>query len=62
MTVCLHCVLLLTVSNCLLQARQVLRWKNDKPVPAEKVWDTLAGANTEIFDTLSAGRRTTSTG
>jgi hypothetical protein len=36
----------------LLQARQVLRWKNDKPVLAEKVWDTLAGANTEIFDTL----------
>jgi hypothetical protein len=35
-----------------LQARQVLRWKNDKPVLAEKVWDTLAGANTEIFDTL----------
>jgi hypothetical protein len=30
----------------------VLRWKNDKPVLAEKVWDTLAGANTEIFDTL----------
>jgi hypothetical protein len=29
-----------------LQARQVLRWKNDKPVLAEKVWDTLAGANT----------------
>jgi hypothetical protein len=36
----------------LLQARQVLRWKHDKPVLAEKVWDTLAGANTEIFDTL----------
>jgi hypothetical protein len=36
--------------------RQVLRWKNDKPVLAEKVRDTLAGANTEIFDTLAEGR------
>lgn len=33
-------------------ARQVLRWRNDKPALAEKVWDTLASANTEIFDTL----------
>jgi hypothetical protein len=36
--------------------KQVLRWKNEKPVLVEKVRDTLAGANTEIFDTLSAGR------
>jgi hypothetical protein len=55
-TVFLQCVLFLTVSDCPLQARQVLRWKNDKPVLAEKVWDTLAGATTEIFDTLSEGR------
>jgi hypothetical protein len=34
------------------QARQVLRWRLEKPDIAEKVWDTLAGANTEIFDTL----------
>jgi hypothetical protein len=37
----------------------VLRWKHDKPVLAEKVRDTLAGANIEIFDTLSEGRGTT---
>ena len=30
----------------------MLRWKNDKPVLAEKVWDTLSGANTEIFECL----------
>jgi hypothetical protein len=36
----------------LLQTRQVRQWQNDKPVLAEKVWDTLAGAITEIFDTL----------
>jgi hypothetical protein len=30
----------------------VLRWKSDKPVLAEKVWGTLAGANTEIFHKL----------
>jgi hypothetical protein len=32
-------------------------------VLVEQVWDTLAGANIEIFDTLSEGRgTTTSTG
>lgn len=35
-----------------IQARQVLRWRLEKPGIAEKLWDTLAGANTEIFDCL----------
>jgi len=39
-------------SSSTSMARQVLRWKNDKPVLAEKVWDTLSGANTEIFECL----------
>jgi hypothetical protein len=41
-TVFLQCVLLLTASNCQLQARQVLRWKNDKPVLAMKVCGVLS--------------------
>jgi hypothetical protein len=35
-----------------IQARQVLRWRLEKPGIAEKLWDTLSGANTEIFDCL----------
>ncbi|KAJ1422854.1 ribosomal protein S5 domain 2-type protein [Ochromonadaceae sp. CCMP2298] len=36
-------------SSSTSMARQVLKWKREKPQQAEKVWDTLAFANAEIF-------------
>jgi len=35
-----------------LQARQVLKWRREKPNQAEKIWDALSATNTDIFDTL----------
>lgn len=35
-----------------MQARLVLKWRRDKPVQADRLWDALGAANTDIFDTL----------
>ena len=36
------------------QARQVLKWRRDKPNQAEKLWGALSATNNDIFDTLEA--------
>lgn len=38
----------------MLKARQVLKWRREKPNQAEKIWDALSATNTDIFDTLEA--------
>jgi phosphomevalonate kinase len=37
-------------SSSTSMAREVLRWKRDKPQQAERVWAALASANVEIFN------------
>jgi len=41
-------------SSSTSMARQVLKWRREKPNQAEKIWDALSATNTDIFDTLEA--------